>query len=95
MLVYNVVLQDGRLPVVSRYFTVKETEVQRVYMGIDEFRKWAWRNITSLIYHALKINVGQKHKEIQWREADLQGFLYTALLYQAMTNRNINAATSL
>ena len=31
MLVYNVVLQDGRLPVVSRYFTVKETEVQRVY----------------------------------------------------------------
>ena len=27
--------------------------------------------------------------------ADLEGFLYTALLYQAMTNRNINAATSL
>ena len=24
-------------------------------------------------------NVGQKHKEIQWRGADLQGFLYTAL----------------
>ena len=38
MLVYNVVLQDGRLPVVSRYFTVKETEVQRVYSGF--FHGW-------------------------------------------------------
>ena len=43
----------------------------------------------------LKINVRQKHKELQWRVTDLQKFLYTALLYQAMTNRNINAATSL
>ena len=42
-----------------------------------------------------QINVGQKDKENQWRVVDLEGFLYTALLYQAMTNRNINAATSL
>ena len=43
----------------------------------------------------LKINVGQKHKELQWKVTDLQEFLYTTLLYQAMTNRNINAKTSL
>ena len=41
------------------------------------------------------INVGQKDKENQWRVVDLAEFLYTALLYQAMTNRNINAATLL
>ena len=40
-------------------------------------------------------NVGQKDKENQWRIVDLAEFLYTALLYQAMTNRNINAATLL
>ena len=42
-----------------------------------------------------QINVGQKDKESQWRVLDLQEFPYTALLYQAMTNRNIDAATSL
>ena len=52
-------------------------------------------SIISFIDHTLKINVGQKHKETQWRGADLQEFLYTALLYQAMTNRNINAVTIL
>ena len=36
-----------------------------------------------------------KHKEIQWRVAESQKFLYTSLLYQVMTNRIINAATSL
>ena len=43
----------------------------------------------------IQINAGQKDKENQWRVADLEGFLYTTLLYQAMTNRNVNAATSL
>ena len=41
----------------------------------------------------IQINVGQK--DSQWRVVDLAEFLYTALLYQAMTNRNINAATLL
>ena len=44
----------------------------------------------------IQINIGQKDienlRENQWRVVDL---LYTALLYQAMTNRNINAATLL
>ena len=62
---------------------------------IDKFRKWAWHSITSLIDHAIQINVGQKDKGSQWRVVDLAEFLYTALLYQAMTNRNINAATLL
>ena len=48
-----------------------------------------------IIDHAIQINVGQKYKENQWRVADLAVFLYTVLLYQAMTNRNINAATLL
>ena len=43
----------------------------------------------------IQINVGQKDKENQWRVVDLAEFLYTALLYQAMTNRNIHAATLL
>ena len=43
----------------------------------------------------IQINVGQKDKENQWRVTDLAEFLYTALPYQAMTNRNINAATLL
>ena len=43
----------------------------------------------------IQINVGQKDKENQWRVVDLAEFLYTALLYQAMTNRSINAATLL
>ena len=30
-----------------------------------------------------------------WRVVDLAEFLYNVLLYQAMTNRNINAATLL
>ena len=42
-----------------------------------------------------QINVGQKNKENQWSIVDLQEFLYTALLYQAMTNRNINVSSSL
>ena len=46
-----------------------------------------------IIYRSREPN--QKGKENQWRVADLQEFLYTALLYQAMINRNINAATSL
>ena len=54
-----------------------------------------WHSITSFIGHASQIYVGQKDKENQWRVADLAEFLYTALLYQAMTNRNINAATLL
>ena len=54
-----------------------------------------WHSITSFIDHAIQINVGQKDKENQWRVVDLAEFLYTALLYQAMTNRNINAATLL
>ena len=62
---------------------------------IEKFRKWAWHSITSLIYHTIQINVGQKDKGSQWRVVDLAEFLYTALLYQAMTNRNINAATLL
>ena len=45
--------------------------------------------------YTIQINVGQKDKENQWRVVDLEEFLYTALLYQAMTNRNTNAATSL
>ena len=52
-------------------------------------------SITSFIDHAIQINVEQKDKEIQWRVVDLAEFLYTALLYQVMTNRNINAATLL
>ena len=64
-------------------------------MPIDKFNKWAWRSITSFIDHAIQINVGQKDRENQWRVADLEEFLYTALLNQAMTNRSINAATSL
>ena len=59
---------------------------------IEKFRKWAWHSITSLIYHAIQINVGQKDKGSQWRVVDLAEFHYTALLYQAMT---INAATLL
>ena len=62
---------------------------------VDKFRKWAWRSITSFVDHAIQINIGQKDKESQWRVVDLAEFLYTALLYQAMTNRNINAATLL
>ena len=62
---------------------------------IDGFNKWAWRSITSFIDHAIQINVGQKDKENQWRVVDLAEFLYTALLYQAMTNKAINAATLL
>ena len=64
-------------------------------ISIDGFNKWVWCSITSFIDHAIQINAGQKDKENQWRVADLEEFLYTALLYQAMTNRNINAATSL
>ena len=37
----------------------------------------------------------QKDKRNQWRVAGLEEFLYTAILYQAMTNTNINAATLL
>ena len=62
---------------------------------IDKFRKWAWCSITSFLDHTIQINVGQKDKETQWRVVDLAEFLYTALLCQAMTNRNINAATLL
>ena len=59
-------------------------------------RKFNPSNLNTLtVDHASQINVGQKGKENQWRVADLQEFLYTALLYQAMTNRYINAATSL
>ena len=43
----------------------------------------------------IQIYVGQKDKESQWRVVDLAEFLYIALLYQAMTNRNINTATFL
>ena len=44
----------------------------------------------------INVYVRQKDKENQWRAiVDLAEFLYTALLYQAMTNRNINAATLL
>ena len=59
---------------------------------IDGFNKWAWCSIISLINHAIQINIGQKDKENEWRVVDLAEFLYIALLYQAMTNRNINAA---
>ena len=55
---------------------------------IDKFRKCAWHSITSLIDHAIQIIVGQKDKGSQWSVVDLAEFLYTALLYQAMTNRN-------
>ena len=46
-------------------------------------------------YYIIYINVGQKVKKINGRYSGFTRFLYTALLYQAMTNRNINAATSL
>ena len=44
-------------------------------LRIDEFNKWEWQSITSFVDHVLKINVGQKHEEIQWRVADLQELL--------------------
>ena len=62
---------------------------------VDKFRKRAWHSITSFVDHVIQINVGQKDKESQWRIVDLAEFLYTALLYQVMTNRNINTATLL
>ena len=64
----------------SSYRRVKLLGVAQYYIIID---------------HAIQINVGQKDKENQWRVVDLEGFLYTALLYQVMTNRNINTVTSL
>lgn len=48
---------------------------------IDRFNKWAWWSITSFIGHAIKINVGKNDKENQCRVADVDEFLYTALLY--------------
>ena len=72
--------------------TISEYDTHMQMVHYSGFSKWAWCSITSFINHAIQINVGQKDKEIQWRVVDLAEFLYTALLYQAMTNRNINAA---
>ena len=41
--------------------------------------------IINFIDHMLQINVQQK-EENQWRVADLQRLLYTALLYQLVAN---------
>ena len=38
----------------------------------------------------IQISVGQKATENQWRVMVLEGFLHTALLYQAINTRNIN-----
>ena len=48
---------------------------------------WAWHCVTSCIDHMIQIYVGQKDKVNQWK---VEEFLYTVLLYQAVTVRIIN-----
>ena len=57
--------------------------------SIDEFSYRAWHFITSFIDYAIKIYVGQKARENQWRVMVTEEFLHTALLYQTSNTRNI------
>ena len=63
--------------------------------SIDEFSYRAWHFITSFIDYAIKIYVGQKARENQWRVMVIEEFLHTALLYQASNTRNVNAVAVL
>ena len=77
---------------IHAYSSYRQTTIAH---GIDEFSYRAWHFITSFIDYTIKIYVGQKARENQWRVMVIEEFLHTVLLYQASITRNINAVAVL